>query len=59
MQGSALSEVACDLFNRGTRPSTVEARRRRESLAHLIQATAEALDDALEASNQLAAKLES
>lgn len=56
-QAAAFAHAKLDLFNQGTPTEDDEARRRRESLAHLIQATAEAIDDALEAGDQRAAEL--
>jgi hypothetical protein len=56
-KADAFAHATEELFDQVPPIEDEEVRRRRERLAHLIGATAEALDDALEASNQLAAEL--
>jgi len=56
-QVAAFAHAKVNLFNQAPLTEDAEARHRRESLAHLTQAIAEAIDDALEAGNQLAADL--
>jgi len=56
-QVAAFAHAKVDLFNQAPPTEDGEARHRRESLAHLAQAIAEAIDDALEASGQLVAEL--
>jgi len=57
VQVAAFAHAKVDLFNQAPPIEDGEARHRRESLAHLTQAIAEAIDDALEASGTLAAEL--
>jgi hypothetical protein len=56
-RASALAHARVNLFKQAAPAEDGEARRRREIFAHLIQATAEAIDHALEAGDQLAAEL--
>lgn len=58
-QAAAFAHAKVDLFDQVPPPRTVRPRRRRESLSHLIQVTAEAIDDALEAGAPIAAELAS
>ena len=56
-QAAAVAHAKVDLFNQSAPTEDDEARRRREIFAHLIQATAEVIDETLEAADQLAAEL--
>jgi len=56
-QVAAFAHAKADLFHQAPPTEDREARHRREILAHLAQAIAEAIEDALEASDQLAAGL--
>jgi flagellar motor switch protein FliG len=56
-QVAAFAHAKVDLFSQAPLTEGREARHHREILAHLAQAIAEAIDDALEAGDQLAAEL--
>jgi hypothetical protein len=56
-QAAAVAHAKVAFFNQAAPTESDEARHRREIFAHLTQAIAEAIDETLEAADQLAAEL--